>query len=156
MKAGRFNKSSSFSPFYGYNSPIYKYNLINKKYGGKKMGTAQNIIKGIGISILLTLVLLIIFSIVLTYTNVNENTINPVIMIISALSILVGSSIVNTKIRKNGLLNGAFIGGLYILIIYIISSLLNWRFSLNFQSIIMIILGIVFGILGGIIGVNKK
>ncbi|MEI3395320.1 MAG: TIGR04086 family membrane protein [Clostridia bacterium] len=120
------------------------------------MGTAQNIIKGIGISILLTLVLLIIFSLVLTYTNVNENTINPVIMIISALSILVGSSIVNTKIRKNGLLNGAFIGGLYILIIYIISSLLNWRFSLNFQSIIMIILGIVFGILGGIIGVNKK
>lgn len=60
------------------------------------------------------------------------------------------------KIRKNGLLNGGLVGGAYILILYIISSLLNWKFSLNMQSIIMIIIGIVFGIFGGIIGVNKK
>lgn len=60
------------------------------------------------------------------------------------------------KIRRNGLLNGGFVGGIYILILYIISSLLNWKFGLNMQSIIMIIVGTIFGILGGIIGVNKK
>ena len=60
------------------------------------------------------------------------------------------------KIKKNGLINGAMIGGLYMLILYIISSLLNWRFGLNIQSIIMIGTGIIFGILGGIIGVNIK
>ena len=60
------------------------------------------------------------------------------------------------KIRRNGLVNGGLVGGLYILILYIISSLLNWKFSLNMQSIIMIIVGTIFGILGGIIGVNKK
>ena len=60
------------------------------------------------------------------------------------------------KIRRNGLLNGGLVGGVYILILYIISSLLNWRFGLNMQSIIMIIVGTIFGILGGIIGVNKK
>ncbi len=48
------------------------------------------------------------------------------------------------------------IGGSYLLILYMISSLLNWKFSLNWQSIIMIVVGIIFGILGGIIGVNKK
>ncbi len=47
-------------------------------------------------------------------------------------------------------------GGGYILILYLISSLLNVRFSLNMQSIIMIVVGVVFGILGGIIGVNRK
>ena len=122
----------------------------------QKMETTKNIVKGVGISLLLTVILLIIFSLILTYTNISESTINPVIMIITALSILIGSSLSNTKIKKNGLMNGGIIGGIYILLLYIVSSLLNWKFSLNIQSILMIVIGIVFGILGGIIGVNKK
>lgn len=115
-----------------------------------------NIAKGVGISFISTVILLLIFAALLTYTNIQENTINPVIIVITAISILIGSSIVNIKIKKNGLLNGGLIGGLYMLIIYFISSILNWDFSLNLQSIIFIIVGLVFGILGGIIGVNKK
>ena len=115
-----------------------------------------NILKGVGISLIATVVMLIIFSIILTYTNIQENVINPVIMIITAISILIGSSLGNIKIRKNGLINGGIIGAVYIIIIYLISSILNWRFSLNIQSVIMIITAVVFGILGGIIGVNRK
>lgn len=114
------------------------------------------IVKGTIMSLLITFMLLLIFSIVLTYTHIPESVINPVIMVITAISILIGSSIENNKIKKNGLINGGIIGGLYIFIIYIISSILNWKFSLNMQSIIMIVIGIVFGILGGIIGVNSK
>lgn len=118
--------------------------------------TIINILKGVGISLIATVIMLIIFSIILTYTNIQESVINPVIMIITAISILIGSSLGNTKIRKNGLINGGIIGGTYIIIIYLISSILNWKFSINMQSIIMIITAIVFGILGGIVGVNKK
>ena len=57
---------------------------------------------------------------------------------------------------KNGILNGGAIGGIYLLIIYTISSILNWKFNLNIQSIIMILVGTTFGILGGVIGVNIK
>lgn len=122
----------------------------------KENNSITNIIKGVGISLITTMILLIIFSIILTYTDIKENTINPVIMIITAISILIGSTIGNNKIKKNGLLNGGLIGGIYILTIYLISSLLNWRFSLNIQSIIMMTIGMIFGILGGVIGVNKK
>lgn len=118
--------------------------------------TLTNILKGVGISIITTVIMLIIFSILLTYTNIQESAINPVIMIITAISILIGSSISNIKIRKNGLINGGIIGAIYIITIYLISSILNWRFSLNLQSIIMIITAVIFGILGGIIGVNRK
>ena len=118
--------------------------------------TIINIFKGVGIALITTLVMLIIFSIILTYTNIQENVINPVIMIITAISILIGSSIENTKLKKNGLINGGMIGGCYILIIYLISSILNWKFSLNVNSLIMIVAAIIFGILGGIIGVNRK
>ena len=115
-----------------------------------------NIVKGIGISFISTIVFLLIFATILTYTNIPENTINPVIIVITAISILIGSSISNIKIKKNGLLNGGIVGGGYILIIYLISSILNWEFGLDIQSIIFILVGIIFGILGGIIGVNKK
>ncbi len=120
------------------------------------MENTKNILKGAGIALISTVILLLIFSIILTYTNVNENTIAPVIIIVTAISILVGSSIGNIKIKKNGIINGGLIGGTYILTLYIISSILNWKFGLNMQSLIMIVVGIVFGILGGIIGVNKK
>ena len=112
--------------------------------------------KGILIAMIITIVSLIIFSIILANTNITENMVNPVIMIITAISILIGSSLGNTKIRKNVLINGGIIGGIYIITIYLISSILNWKFSLNIQSIIMIITAVVFGILGGIIGVNRK
>ncbi len=119
-------------------------------------GTIKNIFIGIGISMLFTVICLFIFSIILTYTNISEATIVPVIIVVTAISILIGSSIGNIKIKKNGILNGALVGGGYILILYLISSLLNVRFSLNIQSVIMIAVGVVFGIIGGIIGVNKK
>lgn len=118
--------------------------------------TIKNIIKGTFISLISTVILLLIFSAVLTYTNVEENTITPVIIIITGISLLLGSSIGNMKIKKNGLVNGGLIGGIYILILYLISSILNWKFNLNVQSIIMIAVGFAFGILGGIIGVNRK
>ena len=65
-----------------------------------------NIIRGSAISIILTLVLLFIFSLILTYTNIQESMMAPVVIIITAISILVGSSISSLKIRKKGIING--------------------------------------------------
>lgn len=118
--------------------------------------TIANITKGVGIALLVTIILLLVFATILAYTQTSETIMNPVIIVVTAISILMGSSIGNIKIKKNGLLNGAIIGGIYMFIIYGISSILNWRFGLEIQSIIMIMIGIIFGILGGIIGVNKK
>ena len=52
------------------------------------MGSTKNIFKGVGISLILTIILLFIFSLILAYTTVNENTITPVIIVITAISIL--------------------------------------------------------------------
>ena len=115
-----------------------------------------NILKGLGIALITTFIFLLILSIVLTYTNVSEDVINPTIIIITAISILIGSSISNMKIKKNGLINGGVIGGIYIILLYLFSSVFSSDFALTIQSIIMIITGIAFGILGGTIGVNIK
>ena len=118
--------------------------------------TLKNVVKGILISFLITVILLFIYALFLTFTNIRENTITPVIIVCTAISILIGSSIGNRKIEKNGMANGSFIGGGYILVLYLTSSLLSANFSINFKTIIMIVVGIIFGIIGGIIGVNSK
>lgn len=114
------------------------------------------IIKGSVIAIISTLILLFIFAIVLTYTNIQETVISPVIIVITAISILVGSSISTLKIKKMGLINGALVGLIYILTIYILSSITGTGFTLQIQTIIMIVSSIIAGMIGGIIGVNLK
>ena len=114
-----------------------------------------SIIKVVTISIIFTLICLLIFSLVLAYTNVSESFTAPVIIIVTAISIFVGSSIGNLKMRKNGLLNGALIGGIYLTTLYLISGLISKNFTLTLQSTIMIISGMICGMFGGIIGVNK-
>ena len=112
--------------------------------------------KGSIIAITLTIILLLIFAVVLTYTSITENTIKPVIIVVTGISILVGSSISTLKIRKNGLINGALVGLIYILTIYLISSITGTGFAINLYSLIMIIVSIITGMIGGIIGVNLK
>ena len=112
------------------------------------------IIKGSITAIIITLILLFIFAILLTYTKLQENVINPVVIVISAISILIGSSISTLKIKKNGLLNGALVGIIYIITIYIISSLTGSGFACNINTIIMMTSSVIAGMLGGIIGVN--
>ncbi len=116
-----------------------------------------NIIKGVLISLVFTFISLFIFSCLLTYTNISENLMQPVVIVITGISILIGSSIGNRKTTKNGIINGAIVGIIYILAIYIISSIVNGgNFALNMQSCIMMGIGILGGIIGGIIGVNMK
>lgn len=47
------------------------------------------ILKGIVIAIILTFILVFIFALVLTYTNIGEETITPVIIGVTGISILV-------------------------------------------------------------------
>ena len=126
------------------------------KVSENNSNSVVRILKGSIISIITTLILLIIFSAMLTYTNINENTIPTVIIICTALSILIGSQIATSKIKKNGILNGALVGIIYIAFLYIISSCITKNFSLNNYSIIMILVSILIGGVGGIIGVNRK
>ncbi len=116
----------------------------------------KKIFKGVLISLVVSFVLLAIFAIVLTYTSVSENTIVPVIIVVTGISILVGTILESRKIVKNGIWLGGIIGLVYVLILYIISSLLNADFSINTQSFILILVAIFSGMIGGIIGVNNR
>ena len=129
-----------------------KDNIITEKSEFKK--NLVRIIKGSIFSIITSAILLLIFAVLLCYTSLSENTMLPVILVVTGVSILIGSMISTRKIRKNGILNGGIVGIIYIIVLYLISSLFLAGFYLTFKSFIMLIIGIITGMVGGIIGVN--
>ena len=128
--------------------------MMNNIQVEKSNSTAIKIFKGLVISFIVTLITIFIFSILLTYTNISESVIPTVIIVLTFVSILIGAIISMKKTLKNGLINGAIIGGTYVILLYLISSFLNTGFALNAYAIGMIIAGTIAGIVGGIIAVN--
>lgn len=114
------------------------------------------IAKGTIIAILISIVLVFIMSVILTISNISESVIPISVIVISSIGILVGSIISAINLKKNGLLNGGIVGLLYIITIYLLSSIIILDFSLNIKTLIMIIVSIVIGMIGGIIGVNIR
>lgn len=115
-----------------------------------------NVAKGSIISFFITTILILIFSVILTYTNLAESTIPIGTIIISGLSILFGAILSSRHIKKNGIVNGGVVGLIYILVLYMISSMFGTGFGFNLQAAIMIIVSILAGAIGGILGVNFK
>lgn len=121
----------------------------------QKNNVFTKILKGVGISFSFTLICLTIFSALLTYTNLSESLIQPVVIAVTGISILAGSFFATRKVGKNGIIKGIGVGIIYILLIYAISSIVNGgNFTLTIGSVIMILIGILCGAIGGIIGVN--
>lgn len=129
--------------------------LINNLNESIESNSYLKLVKGLAIAFIFTLVSIFIFSVILTYSSVPESSVPIVIIAISVTSILIGSTISTRNISKNGMLKGGLIGGIYIFLLYFISSLLNTGFSVNVYTIIMIITGILSGLIGGIIGINS-
>ena len=105
----------------------------------------KRIVKGTIFSIGITILLLLVYSVLLTYTRLSESTIPIVVLFITGVSILIGSQISTVHIRKNGIINGGLIGVIYILTIYLISSLITGKFGLNIYAGIMVIISCLAG-----------
>lgn len=120
------------------------------------MNNISNILKGSLISIIISIILLFNFSTVLTYTRVSERTMPAVVIIITIISILIGSQTTTSKLKTKGIINGGLVGLIYILFLYLISSIITGNFSVNIYASIMGISSIMAGCIGGIIGINRK
>ncbi len=114
------------------------------------------IIKGSAIAIVLSLVFLTIYAAILSFTSVSETTMIPVVLVLTGISILIGSSMSSISIKKQGILNGGLVGLIYVLFLYIVSSIVGVGFELNMNAIIMLVVEVITGMIGGVIGVNIK
>lgn len=127
---------------------------MNKALSLEKNKNMKIILTGYMFSIAITLILLFIYATILSKTNVKETTITPVVMGITASSILIGSILSCIKIKKNGILNGICIGTIYFITMYLLSSCVGNSYVFSLKAFEMLLLEITFGGIGGIMGVN--
>lgn len=112
------------------------------------------IIKGCAFSMILSILLLTIYALLLVNTNIPESTIMPVVLTITGVSILIGGTISSRKLKKNGLIYGGIVGLIYVVTLYLASSISMVGFTLSLNSFFMLVVGVITGTIGGIIGVN--
>lgn len=114
------------------------------------------LVKSVLLSVIMSLILLFILSIILALTSVKENIINVAIIFIASISILISAFLASKKIKQKGIVYGSGVGLFYMIILYLISSIMNANFGLTIETIFMILFGIIGGAVGGILGVNLK
>lgn len=110
--------------------------------------------KNLLLSILISLILIAILSVIMSNTNISDNILNPIVIGIVAFSLLIGAFNMSRIKKEKGIVFGSLLGAAYILILYLISSIVLMDFSLSINSIFFILLGILGGAVGGILGVN--
>lgn len=115
-----------------------------------------NILKGLATSYIFTFVSFLIFSVLLSFTNIPDSSIPNIILVISILGILIGSATCTRFAHSQGLLWGAVVGLLYSLLLYLLSSILLVGFSSGMSTIYLVICSALFGSIGGVVGINLK
>ena len=112
--------------------------------------------KGILISYILTMAVFLIFSLLITYTDLSEKHISTVIKVTTALVCILSGLITAGSADKGGLIWGIISGISYVAIMCIVGFILIPDYSLSPKIIISLMLAVAGGGLGGIIGINIK
>lgn len=98
--------------------------------------------------------ILLIFSLVFAYTNLNDKYIDLVVYTSLMISGFISSFILCKKKKKNGIIRGIGINTICFLILFLISCILNGGIVITKTLGIYILICSLSGIVGGILGVN--
>lgn len=116
----------------------------------------KKIFTGTFLSLLISLILVCILAVVVYFSNISDRATSGIIFAISCLSVFLGALVLAKNIESRGLLNGLVLGGVYFLILLVVSLLANGTVSLSFSNILRLLSILASGSLGGILGINTK
>ena len=114
------------------------------------------LLKGVLTSFILTFIVFTVYAILLTYTSLQENNVNVVMLVSTAISCILCCFITGRKSSSKGILWGTLSGFIYISIMLLISISTEGRLALTRKMLISIGLALCCGALGGVIGINTN
>lgn len=103
---------------------------------------------------IITILLLIIFAIIMSTTEVGNQVISVYILVVTSISIVYGAIYAAKKNNRKGWLVGILVAALYMLVLYLISGIFFGDFSLNYKDFFRLILALLVGALSGMLGIN--
>lgn len=116
----------------------------------------KSVLKGILAAYIITIPAFMLFALILSNTDFPQKLVSPAVIITTIISVLTAGSVSTKGVRNKGWLNGGIVGFIYMLVLYMISSLVFKDFAINKYVITMSLIGILTGAIGGIVGINIK
>lgn len=113
------------------------------------------IIISVGFSLILSALLLLIFSLILSKTDIPLSAINPITIAIMGVSVFLGTFFVARNVRRRGLFLG-FSSSLLFFIIMLLLSASTSPMGIGTDALIRALVCLFAGVLGGVFGVNSK
>lgn len=117
-------------------------------------GKITYLLKSLLLAYIITGVLILAFSLLLTYSTLKENKLpllNTIVMIVSIASASIYASV---KSKEKGWITGAIVGVGYYIILTVFNLLFVNSLSLDIISVSKLILASITGMIGGMIGIN--
>jgi len=110
--------------------------------------------KGLGISFILTFILLLVVTLLLRFSSIREVHMSLMNNFVLTISIVLASALVGRRVKEMGWLNGAVVGFLYYLVILLINLVFNRPFNFNLFLVFKLLTSTILGVIGGMIGIN--
>jgi putative membrane protein (TIGR04086 family) len=130
---------------------ITNFNVKSAEKESLKIG---QLLKGLLASLIITLLAFMLLSLILANTDFPQRLISPSVVVTTIISIMTAGSVSTKGIRNKGWLNGSIVGLVYMIIMYLISSLIYNNFAIDRYVITMTVIGVLAGAVGGIVGIN--
>ena len=126
-----------------------------KTNSGSNESFILDFLKGLIVSILISLALVIVFALILNWLDIPESVIIPITFAIKYISVIFGAMIA-IKGSSKGLLKGSAFGLAYIVIAFVVFSILAKSFIFDITTLLDLVSSVLVGAIVGVIKVNRS
>lgn len=114
----------------------------------------KTIFKGVMVSIILTMFLLLLLSFVMMTIELSEKNYNLIFATITMVALSIGALIASKFNEKKGYLTGFIVGIIFFIFIFFLRTIISGGITLGREEIYSLSISIFIGTVSGILGVN--
>lgn len=107
--------------------------------------------KGVLYAVIVTLLFILSFSFIVQMCGLANGVIKPVMQVVKVISIFIAVAIAIKSIKNQAWLFGGLIGLLYMVVTFLIFSMLDGKFVIDFTALSDLLFGVLAGVISAIL-----
>lgn len=111
---------------------------------------------GMAIALLFTAAVFLLCAVLITYTDMTENSVSVISVAVSAISAFIVGFKTAAKAEKGGIVYGFVSALIYIAFVLLVVSTAQKEMVFSTKRVISVIISLICGSTGGILGINTK
>ncbi len=115
------------------------------------MVMVKGIGKGVLYAVIVTLLFILSFSFIVQMCGLANGVIKPVMQVVKVISIFIAVAIAIKSIKNQAWLFGGLIGLLYMVVTFLIFSMLDGKFVIDFTALSDLLFGVLAGVISAIL-----